>query len=92
MIVQRGEHFYLRYRRALEGNKFVLRAPLVAKKTDGAGYYYFIGKISHPEWGNLIERPLAFDGLEEFAKQGRIYWLDPDGSKHGIPLKTLPAL
>gem|GEM_PF-6293607 len=46
------------------------------------------GKLySHVEWGNLVERPLAYDDLEELARRGQIYWLDPDGTKHTIPVR-----
>lgn len=87
MIIQRGEHFYLRYRRALENGRFPLLAVLYVKKTKEAGYYFFSEPISHFEWGNLVERPLAYDELEEFARRGQIYWLDPDGTKHPIPIR-----
>jgi len=87
VLIQRGEHFYLRYRRALENGRFPLLSVLYVKKTKDAGYYFFSVPISHLEWGNLIERPLAYDDLEEFARGGRIYWLDPDGTKHPIPVR-----
>ncbi len=87
VIIQRGEHFYLRYRRALEDGRFPLLSLLYVKKTKDAGYYFFSGRISHVEWGNLVERPLAYDGLEELARRGQIYWLDPDGTKHPIPVR-----
>jgi hypothetical protein len=87
VLIQRGQHFYLRYRRALEKDKYPLRLVLAVKKDADAGYYYFIGPISYPEWGNVVERPLAYDGFEAFAREGRVYWLDPDGTKHPIPVK-----
>ena len=87
VVVQRGEHFYLRYRREVEDGRFPLLSVLYVKKTKEAGYYFFSVPISHVEWGNLIERPLAYDGLEELARSGRIYWLDPDGTKHPIPVR-----
>ena len=87
VLIQRGEHFYLRYRRALKNGRFPLLSLLEVKKTKDAGYYFFSVPISHLEWGNLIERPLAYDNLEEFARRGRIYWLDPDGTKHPIPIR-----
>jgi len=87
IIIQRGERFYLRYRRALEGNRFPFLSLLYVHKTPDAGYYYFSVPISHVDWGNLVERPLAYDDLEEQARGGRIYWLDPDGAKHPIPIK-----
>jgi hypothetical protein len=87
VIIQRGDHFYLRYRRALEDGRFPLLAVLYVKKTKEGGFYFFSGRISHVEWGNLVERPLAYDDLEEFARRGRIYWLDPDDTKHPIPVR-----
>jgi hypothetical protein len=87
VLIERSGHVYLRYRRALEERGLTLRSVLNHKKTKDAAYYFFSGPISHPEWGNLIERPLAYDGTEEFARTGRVFWLDPDGSAHPIPLK-----
>ena len=85
MIVDRGGRYYLRYRRAIEAD---LIAVLYSKKTSDAGYYFFGPLVSSAEWGNLIERPLAFDGLEEHARAGRVYWLDPDGTTHPIPVRA----
>ncbi len=87
MIIQRGEHFYLQYRRALEANHFVLLSVLYAKKTGVEGCYFFSAPISHVEWGNLVERPLAYDGFEDLARRGQVYWLDPDGTKHPIAVR-----
>src|SRR5207253_3252214 len=87
VIIQRGEHFYLRYRRSLEDGRYPLLSVLYVKKTKVAGYYFFSVPISHVEWGSLVERPLAYDELEGFARHGQVYWLDPDGTKHPIPVK-----
>ncbi len=89
VIIQRGEHFYLRYRRALleSRNPYPLLSVLYVKKAKGAGYYCFSIPISHVEWGCVVERPLAYDHFEDFARAGQIYWLDPDGTKHRIPVK-----
>jgi len=57
------------------------------KKTKDAGYYFFSVPISHPEWGELVEHPLAYDDLEEQAQRRSIYWLDPDGTKHPLPVR-----
>lgn len=89
VIVHRDEHFYLRYRRALEGDRYPLLSVLYVRKTKDAGYYFFSVPISHVEWGNLIERPLAYDGFDEFARHGKVYWLDPDGTKHPIPVQPV---
>ena len=90
VLVERSGHVYLQYRRALEEWGLTLLAPLNHKKTGDAAYYFFSSPISHAEWGNLIERPLAYDGTEELARQGKVFWLDPDGSTHPIPLKQEP--
>jgi hypothetical protein len=87
VLIQRGDHFYLRYRRELEPNGLTLFALLCSKKSGDKVYYYFSTRISHPEWGNLVERPLAFDGYEEQARLGQVFWLDPDGKTHAIPIE-----
>lgn len=87
VLVERSGHVYLRYRRGLEERGLTLLSALHHKKTADATYYFFSLPMSHPEWGNLIERPLAFDKTEEFARQGRVFWLDPDGTTHPIALK-----
>lgn len=90
VLVERSGHIYLRYRRALEERGMTLLSVLGHKKTKDAAFYFFSFPISHPEWGNLIERPLAYDGTEELARKGKVFWLDPDGSQHPIPLKKEP--
>jgi hypothetical protein len=87
VLIQRGEHFYLRYRRALDDEHVRFCMVLDAKKTKEAGYYFFVGPVSFPEWGNLVERPLAYDDLEKLALAGQIYWLDPDETRHLIPVR-----
>jgi hypothetical protein len=87
VLVQRGNHFYLRYRRELEPNGLSLSVALCSKKAGDKVYYYFSTEISHPEWGNLVERPLAFDGYEQQARLGQVFWLDPDGKPHAIPVQ-----
>jgi hypothetical protein len=47
VLIQRGEHFYLRYRRALNNGRFPLLSVLDVKKTKDAGYYFFSRPISH---------------------------------------------
>ena len=60
------------------------RKVIMAKKDHDKGYYYFIGPISSSEYGNTIERPLAFDDFIDYAKSDSIYWLDPDGNETKI--------
>jgi hypothetical protein len=90
-IVHRGENFYLRYRVAVDRrNEMNLRIVVDAKQVKDKGYYYFVAPISQPERGNIIERPLAFDGLTKFAQQGAVYWLNPDGSEIPLEIKQEP--
>ena len=92
VIIQRGEmNFYLRYRRAPrnETNFVIGTLILGVKKTGDAGYYFFDIK-SKPDFGELIERPLCWDGMQELASHGQIYFLEPDGTKYKIPIKSDP--
>jgi len=87
VLIQRGDHFYLHYRRTVDPQGQNLQ-PLVGSKHKGDGVcYYFTIPTSATEWGNLVERPLAYDGYEEFARQGKVFWLDPDGTAHPIPVQ-----
>jgi len=87
-IVQRGEEdYYLRYRLATgPDERPALRMVVGARKTKDKAFYFFIAPISQPERGNTIERPLASDGVTEFAQHSAVYWLNPDGSE--IPLEV----
>jgi len=87
VLIQRGDHFYLRYRRNIDPQGQNLLSPLVSKRKGDAVYYYFTIPTTSTEWGNLVERPLAFDGYEDFARQGQVYWLDPDGATHLVPVR-----
>lgn len=86
-IVKRADLYYLRYRAALEDGHLSLLRDVLALKTRDKAYYFFSVPISHPEWGNLKERPLAYDGFAEFARQDAVYWLNPEGSE--VKLKII---
>jgi len=87
VLIERDGHFYLRYRRALENSGMTLISVLYHKKAGDAFYYFFSVPISHIEWGQTVERPLAYDQAEEFARRGRVFWLDSDGTTHPIPTR-----
>jgi hypothetical protein len=90
-IARRGEDYFLHYRVAQSpGSIPPPRTVVKAKKEKDRGYYFFIGTISAPERGNVVERPLASDGLTEFARRGAMYWLDPDGSEIPLEVKNEP--
>jgi len=48
---------------------------------------YFTVPVSWPEYGALEEIPLYPSQVEDFAKSGRFFWRDPDGTER--PLKTI---
>lgn len=90
VLIERSGHVYLRYRISLEERGAPLRRLLYHKKTEEAAYYFFSQSISHPEWGELVERPLAYDQTEDLARKNRVFWLDPDGTSHPIPIRKEP--
>lgn len=90
VLVERSGHVYLRYRRALEEKGLTLASVLYVRKTADAAYYFLSVPISHTEWGQSVERPLAYDGTEDLARKGRLFWLDPDGTSHPLPTKQEP--
>ncbi len=90
VLIERSGHVYLRYRMALDEKGITLRRVLYHKKTEDAAYYFFSVPISHAEWGQRVERPLAYDKTEDLARRKRVFWLDPDGTSHPIPMKKEP--
>jgi hypothetical protein len=85
-IVRRGGELFLRYRLAAgPDDKPNLRMVVGATRSGDAGFYFFIGPISNPERGNVIERSLASDRLTDCAQTGGLHWLNPDGTR--IPLE-----
>jgi len=87
VLIQRGDHFYLRYRRNIDPQGMNLLSLLASKRKGDAVFYYFTVPTSSTEWGNVVERPLAYDGYEDFARSGLVYWLDPGGATHSIPVR-----
>jgi hypothetical protein len=90
LLVRRDDRYVLRYRFAApaEGPPAFAMTVFARREAD-AGYYYFAGVIQSTvvERGRLIERSLAEDGLDDLAREGRVYWLDPDGTRHPIPVE-----
>ncbi len=86
VIIQRGERLYLRYRMSLERD-MPLRMYVVVKKEETKGVAYFTVPVSWPEYGALEEIPLYPNQVEDFARSGRFFWRDPDGTERS--LKTI---
>jgi hypothetical protein len=87
VLIERSGHVYLRYRRGIAKRGFTPLACVFHKETRDSFFFYFSVPVSHTEWGNLIELPLGYYEREEMARNGRVFWLDPDGSTHTIPLR-----
>ena len=88
LIIQRGSDYFLRYRRATSPTDYTLILPVAYKQVGDAGCYYFYGPVSGFYYGQLVEYPLVYDkGATDLARIGRIYWLNPDGTKIKVPIK-----
>ena len=89
-LIDRGESgIFLRYRREMNPEGHTLLYPLVYKERKGQGYYYFYGPVSSFYHGQMVEYPLAHDsGATHLARQGKLFWLNPDGSTKKIPLRS----
>jgi len=88
VLMERNGHHYLRYRRIIEAGNFTHRLLLDSKRVGDEVHFYFHGMTSFPEWGQLIEIPLAVDGYEQAAKDRKVFWANPDGTKTLIPVAT----
>ncbi len=87
-ILKRDGNYYLHYRISLDdGHVKPVQMVLYARKSDGKAYYWFSVPISHPEYGQTIERPLACDGFTEYAEQNAVYWWNPDYSETRLEIK-----
>ena len=80
-VVEKNGAYYLRYQRKIQPGESPLLRVVYSKSKNNKAYYFFSVPISHPESGNVIQRPLEDDGFIELAKQGAVYWLNKDGSE-----------
>lgn len=80
-IVEKNGSYYLRYQIKVSNGELPLLRKVYSKTEKNKAYYFFSVPISHPEYGNLIERSLNDDGFTELAKKDAIYWLNKDGSE-----------
>lgn len=81
-IVKRSNHYYLQYQINIPDTSQIMnRIHVLAAKKNGKGFYYFGGKLSFRELGNLNERLLELDGFHEYAEKDSVYWLNSDGTE-----------
>lgn len=86
-IVKRENQYYLQYQISVpDSSKILNRMQVMAAEKNGKGYYYFGGKLSFREYGNLNERPLEPDRLQKYADQNAIFWINPDGSEEKLSI------
>lgn len=83
VLIERDDTFYLRYRLQRQA----LRPILICDERGGNAYFYWSSPISTPDYGQLIEFPLAYEGWDKYVRAGRVFWLDPDGTTHSIPIR-----
>ncbi len=89
LIERKGSGVFLQYRRATNPEGHTLNYPLDYKKQSGQGYFFFYGPVSSFYHGQTIEYPLAsYRGATELARQGKLFWLNPDGSTRKLPLRS----
>ena len=86
VVIQRGENFYLHCRRDMADKSMPLYIGVHRRKDADAAYFFFTFAVSSPEWGAVYEWPLVYE-YAPLARAGRVYWLDPDGTKHPIPVR-----
>lgn len=91
-LLRRGPDYYLHYRLAVAADgETAMRMVVRAQSGQDRGYYFFLAPVSLPERGNVVDRPLAADGLTEFAQRGAVYWLDPDGLETPLEIRNEPV-
>jgi hypothetical protein len=87
-ISERDGNYFLRYQLdTTDSTNLPLVRVVYTHNSNGKAYYYFSIPISHYERGKIVERPLASDGFEEYAKLNSIYWLNDN--KNEVKLKIL---
>ncbi|MBN4071847.1 hypothetical protein JYT83_00360 [bacterium AH-315-F18] len=87
VVVFRDGDYFLRYRMAtMTGKPEPSGLVLSSRKESGKAFYFFLGPIRKYERGQTIERNLDTDGFDHFARNNSVFWLDPDGTEHHLPV------
>lgn len=88
LIERDGSGVFLQYRRATNPEGYTLYYPMDYREGKGQGYYFFYGPVSSFYHGEMVEYPLAYDsGATDLARQGKLFWLNPDGSTKQLTLR-----
>lgn len=85
-LVQRDDGYHLCYQIAVPPGRHPPLRAVFARSTGAKAYYYFSVPTSHRELGARVERPLEPDGFTSYARRNAVYWLDPDGTEHPLPI------
>lgn len=85
-IESRGDDLFLVYQ--IDAIRDDLKLVVGTTCTADKAYYYFAGRISFPETGNLKSIPIEQNcKFYRLAKAGSVYWLNPDNSRVKLELK-----
>ena len=80
-IIKKDGNYFLKYQISVHSDRIEQRLQVGSFIRDEKAYYYFIGKTSYRELGNVVLRPLSQDNAIDFAKKNAIYWLNSDKSE-----------
>ena len=91
-IVKRVDSFLLRYQidSRSERRKPLLRV-ICSKRNHDSGFYYLSAPTSFADFGEVVERPLSNDDFLDFAKNNRVFWLNPDNSTVRLKIMDVVA-
>jgi len=76
-----NNEYFLEYQVAILDDKIEQKLQVGSFINNDKAYYYFIGKTSFREMGNIVQKSLSDDKLSEFAKVESVYWLNADKSE-----------
>ena len=89
LIERSGSGIFLQYRRATNPESYTLNYPLDYMEQQGQGYFFFYGPVSSFYHGQMVEYPLTYyPGATDLARQGKLFWLNPDGSTKKLSLRS----
>ena len=80
-IITKDGNYFLEYQIAVHSDKIEQRLQVGSFIRDEEAYYFFIGKTSYRELGNVVLIPLSQDNVTDFARKNAVYWLNADKSE-----------
>lgn len=77
-IIKKDGDYFLTYQIPVHRERIEQRLQVGLLIRDEKAYYYFIGKTSFKELGNIVLRPLSQDDVTDLVENNAIYWLNAD--------------